>query len=104
MPVTIHAITRYTVQVLTRKDGEHAHSSISVRLYDHDNVNRGTTVFERYGDGQPPKPVGDRRVEGDRLHGHRALTRLHGHPAPGESHVSIDTKKEVIGEFFGRSS
>jgi hypothetical protein len=121
MPVTIHAITRYTVQVLTRKEGEHAHSYITVRLYDHDNVNRGTTVFERYGDTQPPKPVGDHDDQKataymDTAH-YRAYMDILRLESPiylkmswtqqGNikvlSHVSIDTKKEVIGEFFGRS-
>ncbi len=122
MPVTIHSITRYTVQVLTRKEGEQAHSAISVRLYDHDNIIRGTTVFERYGDESPPKPVGDHEEQKvtaylDTAH-YRAYLDILRLESPiylkmswtqqGNikvlSHVSIDTKKEVIGEFFGRSS
>lgn len=63
MPVTLHSITRYTVQLLTRKDGEHGHSYMTVRLYDDDNVNRGVTVFERYDGAQPPKPVGDHAAQ-----------------------------------------
>ena len=122
MPVTIHTITRYTVQVLTRKEGEQAHSSLSVRLYDHDNVIRGTAVFERYLDGRPPKPVGNHEEQTataylDTAH-YRAFIDILRLESPiylkmswtqqGNlkvlSHVSIDTKKEVIGEFFGRSS
>lgn len=59
MPLTIHNITRYTVQVLTKRAGENAQSLITVRLYDDDNVARGNAVFEDYGSGQPPKPNGD---------------------------------------------
>ena len=121
MPVTVHTITRYTVQVLTRKEGEHAHSYITVRLYDDDNANRGITVFERYGDDQPPKPVGDHAEQKataflDTTH-YRPYMDILRLESPiylkmrwtqqGNlkvlSHVSIDTKKEVIGEFFGKA-
>ena len=46
MSVTIHRITRYTVQVLTKKQGEDAHSFITLRLYDDDNESRAVAVFE----------------------------------------------------------
>ena len=59
MPVTIHTISRFTVQVLTRKLGEDAQSYVTVRLYDDDNVNRAVAVFEDFTGSEPPKPVGD---------------------------------------------
>ena len=120
MPVTIHTITRYTVQVLTRKEGEHAHSYISVRLYDDDNANRGVMVFEHYDGDQPPKPVGDHaeqkatayldvahyRPYMDILRLESPIYLKMSWTQQGKlkvlSHVSIDTKKEVIGEFFGK--
>ncbi len=121
MPVTVHTITRYTVQVLTRKEGEHAHSYITVRLYDDDNANRGIMVFERYNGGEPPKPVGDHaeqkatayldvahyRPYMDILRLESPIYLKMSWTQQGKlkvlSHVSIDTKKEVIGEFFGKT-
>ena len=118
MPVTIHNITRYTVQVLTRREGEQAHSYITVRLYDDDNNNRGITVFERYRDGQPPKPIGDYEAQKATAHidiahygAYMDVLRLESPiylkmswSQQGKnmvlSQVSIDTKKEVIGDFF----
>jgi hypothetical protein len=61
MQITIHTITRHTVQVLTKKTGEHATSYVTVRLYDDDNNNRGIAVFEDYGSIDPPKPTGSFR-------------------------------------------
>lgn len=118
MPVTVHSIARYTVQVLTRKEGEDAHTYITVRLYDDDNVNRGVTVFEHYADKAPPKPVGDHEQQTatayiDIAH-HTAYMDVLRHESPiylkmswtqaGKnavlSQMSIDTKKEVLGEFL----
>jgi hypothetical protein len=118
MSITIHAITRYTVQVLTKKVGEQAQSYITVRLYDEDNKSRGVAIFENFGASEPPKPTGDYKSQSVRTH----LDIAHYHAfmdilrlempvylklgwtqqgrAKGISQVSIDTKKEVIGEFF----
>jgi len=119
MAISVHHITRYTVQVLTRRLGDNARSSISVRLYDDENVNRGVAVFESYQDGEePPKPTGEYATQSataylDMAHfsaymdvlrlenpvylkiawGQQGRTRV-------VSQVSIDTKKEVIGDFF----
>ena len=41
MAITIHTITSYAVQLLTKKAGEGAQSYITLRLYDHDSNNRG---------------------------------------------------------------
>jgi hypothetical protein len=121
MAVTIHTITRYTVQVLTRKVGEQAHSYITVRFYDEDNNNRGVAVFETYGDAEPPKPHGDYASQYVTAHldvAHYAaymdILRLErpvylkiGWTQQGKarvvSQVSIDTKKEVFGEFFQKT-
>ena len=119
MSVTIHRITRYTVQVLTKRAGEDAHSFITLRLYDDDNVSRAVAVFESYdGDQEPPKPTGDRDAQTATAH----LDVAHYQPymdilrnektvylklswsQKGKSttlqNLSIDTKKEVIGEYF----
>ena len=121
MTITVHRISRYTVQVLTKRMGEHAHSYITVRLYDDDNVNRGIAVFENYGSEEPPKPTGDFDAQTvtayldvahypayvDVLRLEKAVYLKIGWaqlgPAMGVSQVSIDTKKEVIGEFFSRA-
>lgn len=118
MTVTIHTIARYTVQVLTRRTGEDAHSYITVRLYDDDNANRGVAVFERYGDQHPPKPTGDYAKQYvtsylDVAHyaAYMDILRLEspiylkiGWTQAARNRavaqVSVDTKKEVIGEFF----
>ena len=59
MAITIHTITRYAVQLLTKKAGEDAQSYITVRLYDEDNENRGIVVFADHEGEDPPKPTGD---------------------------------------------
>jgi len=118
MSVTVHTITRYTVQILTKRVGEQAHSLITVRLYDDDNANRAVIVFENYGDAEPPKPTGDHKAQSataylDVAHYHAYLDILRvektlylkmGWTQQGKamtlSQVSIDTKKEVIGEYF----
>lgn len=118
MPLTVHHITRYTVQVLTKRLGEQARSSISVRLYDDENVNRGCAVFESYGSEEPPKPTGDFAAKSataylDMVHfaAYMDILRLENPVylkiAWGQqgrsrvvSQVSIDTKKEIIGDFF----
>lgn len=121
MPVTIHTISRYTVQVLTRKAGEQAHSYITVRLYDDDNVNRAVAVFENHDGAEPPKPTGDHAKQYVTAHldiaHYGAYVDILRHEkqvylkigwtqqakAQIVSQVSIDTKKEVIGEFFQKS-
>ncbi len=119
MSVTIHRITRYTVQVLTKKTGEDGHSFVTVRLYDDDNVSRAVAVFENYASGaEPTKPTGDH--ESQTATAHLDIAHLKGYmdvlreektvylklgwSQQGRimtlSHLSIDTKKEVIGEYF----
>ena len=118
MAITVHTITRYTVQVLTKKVGENAHSDVTLRLYDHENTSRGVAVFENYGAEEPPKPTGDYRDQSatwylDIAHfqPYMDILRLEKpiylkigwtqqRKAQTVAQVSIDTKKEVIGQFF----
>ncbi len=118
MPTTVHAITRYTVQVLTEKVKEKARSSIIVMLYDDDNNNRGITVFEHYGQKEPPKPTGDfdskivtAYLDIHHYRPYMEILRLEnpvylkiGWRQLGAvkhvSHVSIDTKKEIFDQYF----
>lgn len=118
MAITIHTITRYAVQLLTKKAGEEGQSYITLRLYDDDNNNRGIVLFSDYGAEEPPKPTGD---YGDQLvtayldlslyTAYMDILRLEkpvylkiGWTQQGRARVvaqvSIDTKKEVIGDFF----
>ena len=119
MSVTIHRITRYTVQVLTKKMAEDGHSFITVRLYDDDDVSRAVAVFENYAPGaEPSKPTGDFEAQTATAHLDIAHAKAYldilreeksvylklGWSQQGKlmilSHLSIDTKKEVIGEYF----
>ena len=119
MAVTLHHISRHTVQVLTKKIGEEAHTFITVRLYDHDNVIRGTAVFENFDvDEEPRKPTGDYKAQTAVAHidiahysAYMDVLRLEnpiylkmGWTQSGRTRVltqvSIDSKKEVIGEYF----
>lgn len=118
MAITIHTITRYAVQLLTKKSGEAAQSYITLRLYDHDNNNRGVVVFADYGSSEPPKPTGDHGDQSVTVHldlsfysAYMEILRLEkpiylkiGWTQQGRARVvsqaSIDTKKEVIGDFF----
>ena len=119
MAVTVHRISRYTVQVLTKRMGEDGHSLITVRLYDDDNVSRAVAVFEKHEPGsEPPKPTGDYKAQSataymdiahykgymDILREEKTVYLKLGWSQQGKvrslSHLSIDTKKEVIGDYF----
>ena len=118
MAITIHTITRYAVQLLTKRAGEAAQSFITLRLYDDDNNNRGIVVFSDHGEEEPPKPTGDYgdqsvtayldlslyRAYMDILRFERPVYLKIGWTQQGRvravGQVSLDTKKEVIGDFF----
>ncbi len=118
MPITMHTITRYAVQVLTKKSGEQAQSYITVRLYDDDNYNRGTVVFAEHGPDGPPKPNGDYKAQTVTSYLELSLYEAYMNILRFENpvylkigwtqqartrsvaQVSIDTKKEVIGDYF----
>lgn len=123
MQLTIHTITRHTVQVLTKRGGGgEVASYITVRLYDDDNNNRGVAVFADYGSEAPPKPTGSYRNLSATAHldvslfsAYMDILRLekpvylkiswtqHGKQRT-VSQISIDTKREVIGEYFEKVS
>ena len=102
----------------TRKRGELAHSFITVRLYDEDETLRGTAVFENLGAEEPKKPVGDYDAQTATVYLDSALYSAYidllrheksiylkmswtaQGPSQALSHASIDTKKEIIGDYF----
>ena len=122
MAVTVHSIARYTVQVLTRKAHEQGHAYITLRLYDKEDVNRGVAVFEDYGEEEPPKPIGNHDEQSATCYldiaYYQAYVDLLRHEKEvflkirwtqqgilrTVAQVSIDTKEEIIGEFFERST
>lgn len=122
MSVTIHRVTKYTVQVLTKKAGEDADGTLVVRLYDDDDLIRGTAVFNDYGSKPAPKPTGDHDSQTatinlaleyyapfvDILRTEKSIYLKMAWAQLGAnkvlSHVSVDTKKEIIGEYFTHSS
>ncbi len=118
MTVTVHKITRHSMQVLTKRAREQAQSSIILRLYDEDGVNRGIFVFEPAGDRRPSKPVGNRDEDSatvfldiafheavmDVVRNEKSLYLKLGWTQTGKSfalaQVALDTKKEMLGQFF----
>ena len=118
MTITIHTITRYTVQVLSKKVGEQAQTYFTVRLYDESGNNPGVAVFEKLGSRETAKPTGDHQKESvtiyfdidlfdafmDILRQENAVYLKIGWTQQGKvktvAQASIDTKKEVLGEFF----
>ena len=118
MTITIHTITRSTVQVLSKKVGEQAHTYITVRLYDEGGNNPGVAIFERLGSREPAKPTGDYGKKSvtihfdidlfdafmDILRQEKTVYLKIGWTQQGNvqtvAQASIDTKEEIIGEFF----
>lgn len=120
MPSIVHQIERYSVQVLNTKAGDQPKASMIVRLYNDHGDDCGTAVFKDYGVIKPEAPVGDTR--GDRATAYYDITfyqpfidilrsedELYWKIAWIQtganrvvSDVSLDTKKEIIGEFFAR--
>ena len=93
-----------------------------IRLYDAGEKDCGAAIFKDYGDKDPEVPVGDfgtkrasayyditfyeafigiLRIE-DELYWKIAWTQTGA--AYGVSDISLDTKKEIIGEFFPRTA
>ncbi len=121
MPSTTHSVANHTVQVLTNKSGDSAPTtSIIVRLYDGDDNDIGTASFQDYGSDVPP-PHGDPKT-------HRAssymdiafypafmeilrldqpaywkIAWVQTGPTRTVTDVSLDTKKEILGEFFPKA-
>ncbi len=120
MPSIVHQIERYSVQVLNTKAGDQPKASMIVRLYNTDGDDCGTAVFKDYGAVKPEAPTGD--AKGDRATAYYDITfyqpfidilrsedELYWKIAWVQtganrvvSDVSLDTKKEIIGEYFAR--
>ena len=122
MPTTIHNIRRYSVQVLNKKTGGKPMASIIVRLYNENDEDCGAALFKEYNGQDPELPVGDFKSQRatvyydipffqafidilrreDTLFWKIAWVQL----GAGKeiSNVSLDTKKEIVGEFFSRVS
>jgi len=118
MSIDTYKITRHTIQFLTKRVKETAQSMIVLRLYDDDNVNRAIVIFEDHAGAAPPKPTGDHARQQatayldiahhipymDILRREKTVYLKMGWTQQGKvrllSQISIDTKKEVLGEFF----
>jgi hypothetical protein len=118
MSIDTFRIARHTVQFLTKKIGDEAHSMIILRLHDDAGVNRAVVIFEDRAGGAPPKPTGDYEQKTatayldiahhgaymDILQREEPVYLKMGWTQQGKlrllSHVSIDTKEEVLGQFF----
>ena len=122
MPTTTHRISRYAVQVLSKRSGEAPRPAITVRLYDDASTMVGTAVFKDYGDaGEAELPVGD--FEAGRATAYFDVSffdafigilryedelywKIHWIQTGARKEaadVSLDTKEEIIGEFFPRT-
>lgn len=120
MSSTVHKIARYSVQVLNQKAGERR-GSIIVHLYNEADANCGVVVFQDYGEKPGENPEAD--AKGERVTAHydisfyqpfidilRTEDELYWKyhlvqmgPNREVTDVSLDTKKEIIGEFFSRA-
>ncbi len=121
MASTVHKIARYSVQVLNRKDGQRR-GSIIVRLYNDTDENCGIALFQDYGNETGEYPEAD--SQGDRVTAHYDVSFFQAFidilrtedelywkyhlvqmgPNAVVTDVSLDTKKEIIGEFFSRAA
>lgn len=121
MPSSVHKVARYSVQVLNTRTGDHPKASMIVRLYNEQDETCGVAVFKDYGDRIPELPSGD--TEGTRATAYYDITFyqpfidilrsedelywkiawIQTGPNRRVSDVSLDTKKEIIGEFFALS-
>jgi len=120
MTPTIHSVRRYSVQVLSKRAGNDRKCSIVVRLYNDADEDCGTAVFKDYDHKAAERPVGDfaakratafydisfyqsfidiLRVESE-LYWKIAWIQMAANREVAD--VSLDTKKEIVGEFFQR--
>ena len=122
MPTTVYQIKSYKVQILAKEHGDLPRPCITVRLYDDTGKIVGTAVFKDYGSERPAEPpvgkvedgtataffditfydafIGVLRYE-DELYWKIAWRTLGA--VTTCSDASLDTKKEVIGDFFPRT-
>ena len=122
MASTVHIIDRYSVQVLNKRSGESPRPSIIVRLYTASGFMCGTAVFKNYAPNREVElPLGDPSEESatafydvqfyqafvDILRLESDLYwKIHWVQLGAKKHVadvSLDTKQEIIGEYFSRS-
>ena len=126
MNSTVHVVARYSIQVLTQRLGvrneDEPRVQVIVRLYDDHDRTCGFAVFKDYGSGVAEPPFGDvdaktatayydisffdafmgiLRGEGA-LYWKIAWRQLGAKREVAE--VSLDTKREIIGDFFSRSA
>jgi len=120
MAVTVHKIERYSVQVLNKRTGEQPKASIIVHLFNDQGAGCGHAVFKAYGDLAPEPPTGDQTAgtatayyDIDFYQPFADILRLEDElywkiewrkigPRDEVADVSLDTKEEVIGEFFSK--
>ena len=118
---TVHRIARYKIQVLTKVHGESPRPAVTIRLYDSEDAMVGTAVFKDYGTDRAAEVpqgnfdeksatayfditfldafVGILRYE-DELYWKIAWRTMGA--VTSCSDVSLDSKVEIIGEFFPR--
>lgn len=118
--VSVHKVSRYKVQVITKVHGQSPRPSVTVRLYDEGDAMVGTVVFKDYGAKSADLPQGDYDHKSatayfdiafcdaflgilrheDELYWKIAWRQLGA--VTTCSDVSLDTKAEIIGDFFTR--
>ncbi|MEM7169464.1 MAG: hypothetical protein AAF530_04810 [Pseudomonadota bacterium] len=118
--VSVHKISRYKVQVITKVHGQSPRPSVTVRLYSDGDEMVGTVVFKDYGANSAELPQGDFDKKSatayfdiafcdaflgilrheEELYWKIAWRQLGA--VKTCSDVSLDTKSEIIGEFFSR--
>lgn len=122
MASTVHVVDRYSVQVLNKRTGEAPRPAIIVRLYTAAGLMCGTAVFKNYEPGQEAElPLGDASNDSATayydIQFYQAfvdILRLESElywkihwvqlgAAKQVADVSLDTKQEIIGEYFSRS-
>jgi hypothetical protein len=120
MPSTVHKVARYAIQVLNKRTGPAPRPSIIVRLYEGGGQMVGTAVFKNYGDMEAELPFGKSENENvtaffdvsffepfvgllrgeDDLFWKTQWTQLGARKEVAD--VSLDTKEEIIGEYFAK--
>lgn len=121
MPSTVQKVSRYAIQVLNKRTGEAPRPAITVRLYADNGKMIGTAVFKNYGAMATELPVGDHEDENvtaffdisfyapfldilrndTELYWKTQWTQLGARKEVAD--VSLDTKEEIIGEFFSKT-
>ena len=123
---TVHRVTRYSLQVLTQRLGvrgeDEPRVSVVVRLYDDRDETCGFAIFKDYGERVAEAPFGDHEARTATAYYDIAFFDAFIGILRGESElywkiawrqlgpkrevadVSLDTKQEIIGDFFSRGA